>query len=365
MARHNWYDLEVTSQAVLVRRSRWVRRGIQGIVAIGAFALILVASGATYESVGSARDLRRYPPPGRMIDVGGYRLHLVCEGTGSPTVVMDAGLGDSWLAWGSIQPVIARSTRVCSYDRAGLGYSDAGPTPRGSAQIVRELHALLTAAQLSPPYVLVGHSFGGLNVRLFTYTYPSEVAALVLVDPSHEEQFPQWTASESDAYDGYLSEMRHQATRAVFGLQRLTRTSAADTNAAAASQRPLAITLGYRHQWFQTLRDEFESFRTRSPAEVRAARRPLDIPLYVVDGSYLPEGLRPGSTQSDADSNRAVWHRLHRELAQTSSNGHLIVAERSSHYVQFDQPDLVVQAITDAVATVRHSASSTSTEPRE
>src|SRR5882672_10428638 len=142
------------------------RRAREILFVLLSLPFLVAIGGAAYQMVCTQRDTADYPPPGLMIDVGGHRLHLVCQGKGSPIVIMDAGLGDSWLTWSKTQPEIATRTQVCSYDRAGFGYSEPGPWPRDSKQIVAELHALLKAADLAPPYVLVGHSFGGYNTRL-------------------------------------------------------------------------------------------------------------------------------------------------------------------------------------------------------
>jgi pimeloyl-ACP methyl ester carboxylesterase len=152
--------------------------------------LLLVLAGIVYQAIASARDAQRYPPLGRLIDVVGYRLHINSTGEGTPAVVLDAGVCDCSLNWCLVQPEVAKFTRVCSYDRAGMGWSDAGPSPRTSEVIVRELHTLLTNAGIAGPYVLVGHSFGGYNVRLFAHDYPEEVVGLVLVDSAHEDQWP-------------------------------------------------------------------------------------------------------------------------------------------------------------------------------
>ncbi|HWR73601.1 MAG TPA: alpha/beta fold hydrolase, partial [Nitrospirota bacterium] len=128
------------------------------------------------------------PPPGRIVDVGGYRLHLNCTGEGSPTVILESGMNEFSLSWALVQPGVAKFTRVCSYDRAGLGWSDPGRAPRTSETIVRELHALLRAAGITGPLVLAGHSFGGMNARLYARRYPNEVAGMVLVDSAHEDQ---------------------------------------------------------------------------------------------------------------------------------------------------------------------------------
>src|SRR6266540_3954300 len=151
------------------RRVRRVLRGI-GRTLAGLVGLIVVLGlvGVIYESAAEAADVRAYPPPGQLVDVGGYRLHINCVGTGSPTVVIDAGWGDwsaSWSSW--VQPEVAKTTRVCTYDRAGMGFSEPGSLPRTAEQFAKELHTLLLHADIPGPYVLVGHSLGGLPVRVF------------------------------------------------------------------------------------------------------------------------------------------------------------------------------------------------------
>ncbi len=151
----------------------WLGRIVAGLV-------ILSLIGAVFESVSEASDRRAYPPPGQMVDVGGYRLHIYCTGTGSPTVVIEAGLGDWSTAWGFVQTEVAKTTRVCTYDRAGSGWSESGPLPRDASQFVNELHTLLQKANLPGPFILVGHSLGGLPVRVFTDDYPSEVRGICI-----------------------------------------------------------------------------------------------------------------------------------------------------------------------------------------
>lgn len=150
---------------------------------------ILLLTGIFYQTVSETLDRRRYPPQGELVDIGGFRLHLNCIGQGTPTVVMDAGGGASSITWGLIPSEIAKFTRVCTYDRAGLGWSDPNPRiSRTSQQSVDELHLLLTKAGINPPYILVGHSLGGVNMRLYASQYPENVVGLVLVDSSHEDQ---------------------------------------------------------------------------------------------------------------------------------------------------------------------------------
>src|SRR5437588_5210224 len=183
-------DSNKGSSSVSPRPPRTIRRRLLRVLVICSLTLVgLLLLGLSYQALASAVDASHYPPPGKLVDIGGYRLHINCTGTGSPTVILDAGLGETSLDWSKVQPAVARFTRVCSYDRAGYGWSDTGPGPRTSQQIVQELHLLLMHAQISGPYLLVGHSLGGLNMRLYAYRYPAEVAGMVLLDSTNEHQF--------------------------------------------------------------------------------------------------------------------------------------------------------------------------------
>jgi pimeloyl-ACP methyl ester carboxylesterase len=162
----------------------WFKRGVIGLlVSLVALAVI----GASYQAIATARDIRAFPPPGQRVNVGGHQLHLHCLGEGSPTVILEHGGGGSALGWFLVQPEVARSTRVCAYDRAGLGWSDRGPAPRNGRQIASELHTLLHNANIPGPYVLAGWSYGGLFVRAYTAQYPEDVAGLVLLDATHPD----------------------------------------------------------------------------------------------------------------------------------------------------------------------------------
>jgi pimeloyl-ACP methyl ester carboxylesterase len=150
--------------------------------------LVLAVAGAIYQAIATERAERAYPPPGQMVGVGGHSLHINCLGRGSPTVVLDAGSGGFSAHWVRVQREVSGTTRVCSYDRAGMGWSEMGPEPRDAKQISSELHTLLKGANIEGPYVLVGHSFGGLYVRTYAARYPDEVAGVVLVDSSSPKQ---------------------------------------------------------------------------------------------------------------------------------------------------------------------------------
>ena len=170
----------------------WLKRGLLGLLIL---IVVLSIVGATYQAIATGIDQSNYAAPGQLVDVGGYRLHFYCTGThvaGSPTVILEQGLGGISSAWALIQPEVAKVTRVCSYDRAGMGWSDSGPKPRDAQQIASELHALLQNANIQGPYVLAGWSFGGLYIHAYASQYPDEVMGMVLLDSSHPDQ---WTST--------------------------------------------------------------------------------------------------------------------------------------------------------------------------
>jgi pimeloyl-ACP methyl ester carboxylesterase len=180
-------SLSVVSSSPARRRIRWIGKALLGsIVAL----LVLAVAGAIYQAIATELAERAYPPPGEMVNVGGYSLHINCVGQGSPTVVLDAGLGEFSTQWVRVQREVSDTTRVCAYDRAGMGWSAMGPEPRDARQISSELHTLLDKAGIEGPYVLVGHSLGGLSMQTYAARYPEEVAGVTLVDSSTElDQF--------------------------------------------------------------------------------------------------------------------------------------------------------------------------------
>jgi pimeloyl-ACP methyl ester carboxylesterase len=178
----------------------WHRRGYRfyikrGLLVLAIVLLALPVLGFSYEAISAAVDARRFPPPGKLVMVDGHRMHINCTGAGGPTVVMDAGLGGWSLDWSSVQPDIATFARVCSYDRAGFGWSEAGTAPGDAQHAVDDLHSLLANSGEAGPFVLVGHSNGGLRAVLYAHTYPREVAGVVLVDPT-----PRATDAERVAF---------------------------------------------------------------------------------------------------------------------------------------------------------------------
>ena len=193
------------------RLTRWAKRAFYGVTGLVTLLLVL---GLGYQFTATIIDEGNYPPIGDLIDVGGHQLHAKIVGAGNVTVVFDSGLGNGLLTWTQIEPEVAKFARVFSYDRAGLGWSETGPKPRTSLQIASELHELLTRAEISDPYVLVGHSYGGINMQVFSSKFPDQIAGMILVDSSHEEHIPSPPAAAKFIFQAIL-------LSAPFGVPRL------------------------------------------------------------------------------------------------------------------------------------------------
>ena len=294
--------------------------------AIAALLLLLLA-GALYESLSEAAEAKAFPPPGQLVDVGGYRLHLNCTGEGSPTVVIDAGLGDWSTSWGLVQPEVAKTTRVCTYDRAGMGWSEPGRLPRDAAHIAKELHTLLQNANIPGPYLMVGHSFGGLPVQVFVHDYRAEVAGVVLIESMYPGQSTYATQSQMFSVASVLTR---------FGVVRLLARPlgmSADVPFAQAAYDALSV----RPKSLQAFGDEIRGIPD-SLAQAGAAESFGDLPLIV-----LSRGLDP-----DAD-----WQAGQVQLSRLSSNSQHLTADQSDHGIQLHQPEAAVEAITSMIEQLR------------
>lgn len=321
---------------------------MQILAIVAASILVLLAAGAIYQAVGSARDARRFPAPGRIIDIGGLRLHLRESGAGGPVVVLEAGVAASSLSWSLVQPELARFARVLSYDRAGLGWSGPASSPRSLDNMIDELRRLLRAAGVTTPCILVGHSFGGLLVRAYAARFPAEVTALVLVDPLPPDEWSAPTEAQRRTLRRGILLSRRGAWLARFGVVRISLalllggarriprliSKAASGNGASFTSRivgevsklPESVWPFVRAHWcqpkcFEAMADYLEALPENS-TQAATLGEPPDTPITLI---------------SSAHSNQ---HRV-------SLRAHCIVAENSGHWVQFDRPDLVVQAIRD------------------
>jgi len=303
---------------------RWT---IRILVALFGLIVVTAPTGATYQWLATRQDLAATPPPGQLIDIGGYRLHLWCTGNGAPVVVLDAGLGGTSAGWGFVQPEVARFTRVCSYDRAGMGYSDPGPSPRTARRIAHELAELLARDGIAGPVVLAGESIAGFNVRLFASDHPERTAGLVLVDASHED--------DTHEVPGMA---RFVPLLSTMGVLRLLGVSFGQrVESLAPSVRRYAQATSFRGAGYRAAADEIIHIR-ETVSEVRSSRRRLTIPVLVVTGAR------------GADAN---WRRLQQDQASLSERGCLITAQQAGHVVTIDQPEVVVDAIRTVVETAR------------
>jgi pimeloyl-ACP methyl ester carboxylesterase len=298
----------------------------------------------------SARLARSFPAPGRLVDVGGHRLHLNCAGHGSPAVILEAGLGDFSVYWQRVQPAVARFTRVCSYDRAGYAWSEAGPLPRTSEQITDELHALVAAASIESPFVLVGHSLGGLNARFYAHRFPEQVDGMVLVDAVHEEQDVRLSA-----YSPALRSLMTLFERLVW-VRRLGMVAIAPRmipdrglpSSALAEYRATLIATDYFGNALAEMRGIKESL-----SQVRAARIVALGTLPTVVISRGRADPLPGRSAEEIQHDEAVWRALQADLASLSSNSRHVVASNSSHDVHLQQPQIVIDAIRQVVEAAR------------
>ncbi len=271
-----------------------------------------------------------YPAPGRLVSIGAHRLHMHCLGQGTPAVIMDAGLGGNSVDWVAVHPALARDTRVCTYDRAGNGWSESGPLPRTSKRIALELHALLEVSDVPPPYVLVGHSFGGYNIRMFANRFPDETAGLVLVDASHEDQFDRFRQKDIGL---------NTAPRGRFIIRSAPRVPAGmPAEAKAVSQSLLS-----RRNALLAVQAELSAF-IDSAEQVRQASELPDVPLVVIT-----RGKRLFPHTEIGDRMERAWLELQTDLVRLTSQGTQVIARLSGHYVHLDEPEVVIEGILKVV----------------
>src|SRR5215469_9211432 len=319
---------------------------------------LIVAAGAIFQFSMRLWESHLYPPPGKLVDIGGLRLHINCTGTGSPAVVMEAGPNDSSVIWQLVQPEVSKFTRVCSYDRAGFGWSDAPNEPRSSSNIASELARLLTRAAVPGPYVLIGHDFGTLDLRVFAAGHRQEVAGMVFVDSVHPDihhRPPFNVAAQSTIATFYY---RVIPWTVPFGLPRILgwcRNNFRFPNQPKQWDRfvPEAAAQYCR---LQSWRAE-EAQITDENGSFYANTGPLgDMPLIVL--SRDPQVNDFGGFFSPADLVKAerAWMEMQGELRDLSSRSRWIVAKGSRHWIQIHRPELVLAAVQEIVKDARGTA---------
>jgi len=317
-----------------------MRQWMWGLAASVVVVGVVAALGAAYERIAERRDLVAAPAPGRLIDVGGHRLHLWCIGQGAPAVVFDSGLGGTAFDWYAVLRDVSTFTTACAYDRAGMGYSDPGPSPRTSRRIAGELAELVRRSEMQLPIVLAGWSYGGLFVRAYASEHESEVAALLLVDASHEDQATRFAAAGFPSYVPLGERLAPFA--AALGLLRLTSKPALlRAEMFPEPVRRFVWATEYRRNNYQTEYDE-DSHESESFDEVRALRRSLSIPVVVLSAGRSP---LPDVTTS-----------LQRDLLRLSARSCQLVATDSDHRIPYQAPAAVVHAVRVAIDAWRTSS---------
>jgi pimeloyl-ACP methyl ester carboxylesterase len=314
---------------------RWGKGCLQWFGASLVVLIVLMLVGYIYEPIAEAADAKAYPPPGQIVDVGGYRLHINCTGEGSPTVVIEAGWGDSSAGWAWVQPEVAKTTRVCTYDRAGMGWSESSPEPRTAREYAKELHTLLANANEPGPYVLVGHSMGGYTILVYAHDYPDEVSGLVLVD---SQALPAANAASSPAPKPGGTSLPSLLAR--LGVVRLLAgpLGAIQDLPPEAKQAYTAYSVTPRS--IQTQWDEFRGM-SEGGAQARAVTTLGALPLIVLSARL--------DDTADHTASQTGFLKL-------SPNSQQLFAEESGHRIMIKQPGVAVAAIVKLVELVRQAA---------
>jgi pimeloyl-ACP methyl ester carboxylesterase len=335
------------------------------IIIVAIIALLALAVATIWFLGGRAkrRLAAHYPPPGQMVDVGGFRMHIHCQGDPAkgPAVVMDAANGEPALTWASVQPAVAEFARVCTFDRAGLGWSEPSPNERTLSHYIQEQRTLLAHSGVKPPYVLVGHSAGGLYVRVYAHQHPDEVAGLVLVDAAHEDMDVRPPES--------LTKMNKRAMQLVgcsfplfqmmssLGLSALVPDAVGRVwpspipEGARGAYQAMAASDG---RWFATMRKELTAMWGNLTA-ARAMQLPTlgDMPLVVLSRGRTQMSTGPGVSAEDVEGFKVANDEMQAELVVLSTRGKQIIAEDCGHHIHIEQPLLVIDAIREVVEAVR------------
>jgi pimeloyl-ACP methyl ester carboxylesterase len=328
-----------------------------------ALALPGLSTFAAAAAPAPAPDGAEFAVAHRLVDIGGRKLNLFCSGMGSPTVVFEAPSATPGWSWWAVQPQVAAQTRACVYDRAGFGFSDPSPHPADARNAVDDLHALLQAAGIAPPYVLVGNSFGGASAQMFAWRYPAEVQGLVLAEPMHEDENARadvLTHGGITQVEARILEVGNDcmAQAASKGFTPKTRAyedcigGADPALAGALAEADLKQRL--TATWWATRQAERTALAA-DRAQLRAARQPFgDLPVIVLVRDVSPYLI---AGQPPSDTNKAIEAanlELLTALARSSKSGEVRVVHDAGHEIQETEPQAVVTAVDDLLARIRH-----------
>ena len=297
----------------------------------------------------------RPPAPGDVIEAGDVNLHMICIGEGTPTAIIDFGITNWSLHWTPVQRELAKTTRVCGYDRAGFGWSDDIVSPVNSGQLVEQLHLMLKNSEEKPPYLLIGHSFGGYVVRLYADHYPQNTAGVVLVEASHEDQWRLLPREVNDMTNAGVGMMRRAELAANFGLLRLFDIPVTDP-LPTKQQRDELLRAMKTARYYDSVVQYFEA----APAIAKDVSR-LDAlgatPLLVLTAgrsayAYCGENF---GIDVPCEETQSIWEKLQNDLATLSSDSEQHISPKARHYIQIDDPELLVRSISDFVQKIKNS----------
>ena len=320
---------------------KWLKRIGLGFLAL---LVLVIASGSVFEQISRRNAAKELPPRGKLVDIGGRRIQIDCRGTGSPTLVFESGLDVAGsLAWDDVQDKIATTTRACSYSRAGIMWSDPGPSPRDGKAIAQDLHALLQKSGEHGPFVLVGHSMGGPYSVTYTQMFGGEVAGLVLVDASHPDQVPRLEAVTHRSNNIPLI-VKIFGQMSWTGILRLANGTPSDNSMVAREEA------AYLPQSLAARFEEADAI-TQTLADAGAAHTLGARPLIVL--TAMSHGPQPGMSAAQIKAFEQVWQVMQDDMATWSSNSRHMLVQGSGHYIQRDKPEVVIGAVNDVVQAVR------------
>jgi pimeloyl-ACP methyl ester carboxylesterase len=318
------------------------------------FVVVLASVGAAYQLFASARDATRFPMPGERVDIGGRALHLYCTGDGPVTVILENGLGGNYAAWRLVQPSIAQFARVCNYDRAGMGWSDPSDRPTRAEFVTDDLHRLVSAAALKPPFVLVGWSAGGVFVRRYFHDYPDGIIGMVFVDSSQEQQRQRLNDPGNTAQQQRTAERQLTLCRALAwtGAVRVSGVMQQMAEAQQVPENPAAemVAMENRTNYCAGIAHEAHGFES----DVSQADPPAtlgDLPLVVLTRGRAssPKDFPTPLAQAELEALDQSWRTLQNELAALSTHSSHRIVKDSGHMIPLQAPDAVVDAVRDII----------------